>query len=145
MRIDCKIDVKEIQQVIGDIRKKIEDPRSLMVELGDILVEDIKNNIVRRKTAPDGTPWAPWMPSTAKARARKGNAALGLLYDTGNLLRSITSSVSGHNSLTVGTNVPYATYLQNGTPKMVKRPFLGISDRARSSINEAIYNYLGAK
>lgn len=144
--LDLRIDSKDIQQAIGDIRKKLDNPRNLMQEIGDIITEDIKHRIVNLKTSPDGVAWAPWADSTRKARERKGNAALGLLFDSGTLLRSITSQVIGsHHTLQVGTNSPYAEYIQNGTPQMPARPFMGISKRAQDSINQAINMYFGDK
>ena len=141
---DVRVDYREVQQAIGDIRKKLDNPRPLMQEIGDIIAEDIKNMISVRKTSPTDQPWAPWADSTAKARERKGNAALGLLVDSGTLLRSITSQVIGsHHTVQIGTNVHYAEYLNNGTPKMPARPFMGISKRAQEGINSAIKLYLG--
>lgn len=147
MKLDFRVDAKEVQQSIGDIRKKLANPRSMMQEIGDIIVEDIKNRITTtKKDVNTDKSWSPWKPSTKKARTKKGNAALGLLYDSGELLNSITSQVVGsHNTLQVGTNVPYASYLHEGTPKMKARPFMGVSERAQESINEAIVLYLGGK
>lgn len=142
--LNFRIDYREVQQSIGDIRKKLDNPRSMMQEIGDIIVEDIKHRIINTKTSPEDIAWAPWAPGTKKAREKKGNAALGLLYDTGTLLNSITSQViGGHNTLQVGTNVKYAGWLNEGTEKMPARPFLGISKRAQESIDEAIHLYLG--
>ena len=144
--IQFRIDAREVQEAIGDIRKKLQNPRNLMLEIGDIITEDIKHRITTLKTDPEDKPWTPWAPSTEKGRIRKGNAHLGLLFDTGTLLRSISSQVIGsHHTLQVGTNLHYATYLQEGTKKMPARPFLGISKRAQTSINEAIKLYFGDK
>lgn len=140
--LEFRVNFKEVQAAIGDIRAKAEHPRALMQEIGDIITEDIKYRIVKLKKDPDDKPWAPWAPSTAKARARKGNAALGLLFDTGTLLRSIKSQVIGsHNTLQIGTDVKYAGFLNNGTSKMPARPFLGVSQRAQKSINQAVEMY----
>lgn len=144
--VKFRIDAKEVQEAIGDIRRKLENPRNLMLEIGDIITEDIKHRITTLKTDPDDKPWAPWAPSTEKGRIRKGNAHLGLLFDTGTLLRSITSQVIGsHHTLQVGTSLHYAEYLNDGTKKMPARPFLGISKRAQASINQAITLYFGDK
>lgn len=139
-----RVDFKEVQQAIGDLRRKVEDRRAVMQEIGDIIAEDIRNMIAIRKTDPQDKPWSPWADSTRKARERKGNAALGLLVDSGALLRSITAQVIGsHHTVQIGTNVKYAEYLNNGTEKMPARPFLGVSKRAQQGINEAIRLYLG--
>lgn len=143
MKLNLRVESKDVQEAIGDLRRKLERPRDMLREIGDIITEDIKHRIVKLKADPEDQAWAPWAESTRKGRERKGNAALGLLYNTGTLLHSITSQVVGsHNTLQVGTNVHYAKYLQEGTEKMPARPFLGISKRAQSAIDEAIKMYM---
>jgi hypothetical protein len=43
---------------------------------------------------------------------------------SGMLMGSIADHVSGWSSVTITTNVEYAQYLQDGTSKMLARPFL---------------------
>lgn len=148
MTLSIRVDAAEVKKALDGVRERFEQPRDMLQEIGDIIVEDIRNRIVQRKKDPKEIPWAPWKPATAAARQRKGNAKLGLLYDTGRLLRSITSEVKNHGGnhggwmLRIGTNVPYAKYLNDGTEKMVARPFLGVSQRAQGSINEAVQMYM---
>ena len=140
--LEFRVNFKDVQAAIGDIRTRVENPRALMQEIGDVIAEDIKNMITKRKMGPDDKPWAPWAPSTAKARKRKGNAGQGLLWDTGRLLRSIKAQVIGsHNTVQIGTDVKYAGWLNNGTEKMPARPFLGVSARAKKGINQVIESY----
>ncbi len=148
MAFDIKIRIDGLKNTIAKITKNLENPRDMLSEIGDIIEEDVKHRIVELKRDPKETPWAPWAPGTARARQRKGNAALGLLFDTGRLLYSIKSQVKNHGrkggwSVNVGTNVPYAKFLQEGTPKMPPRPFLGVSSRAQRAINQAVSMYLG--
>jgi phage gpG-like protein len=79
------------------------------------------------KDDPEGRAWSEWQPSTREQRTRKGTAATGLLWDDGTLLHSIKVQ-AGLRQVTVGTDVPYAKHLQDGTRKMAARPFLGWSD-----------------
>lgn len=125
--------------------KQLKDPKDMLREIGDVVVEDIKQRITTTKKDPNEVAWAPWAPSTAKARQRKGNAALGLLNDSGALLQSITHKLTSNNKLQVGTALHYAAYLNDGTPKMPARPFIGVSDRARQGINEVLRLYFGDK
>lgn len=47
------------------------------------------------------------------------------IYDTGNLIRSITFEVDADaKKVAIGTNVDYALYVHNGTARMNARPFL---------------------
>ena len=146
MSLKFRVARNEVNSAVDQMVRKLND-KAMMQEIGDIVVEDIRHSITTTKKSPDEKPWAPWAPSTAKARERKGNAALGLLFDTGNLLRSITAEVKNHGSkggvqVYIGTNVKYAEWLNNGTEKMPARPFLGVSRRAKASIDEAIHLYL---
>ncbi len=87
------------------------------------------------KGAAFGQPWAPWKPSTFRARVRKGNAAKGLLDDTGALKRSLFASVRQGTRLQAingGLRLALAPanpeqrrkfgYHLRGTPTMVARP-----------------------
>ena len=146
MSLKFKVARNDINDAIADLEAKIKN-KDMMQEIGDIIVEDIRHRIVKLKADPDDKPWKPWAPSTAKARERKGNAALGLLFDTGTLLRSINAEVKNHGqkggiTVYVGSNTKYAGWLNDGTEKMPARPFLGVSKRAKESIDEAINMYL---
>lgn len=125
------------------LAKQVKNPNEMLKEIGDVIVEDIRNRIVVTKKDINEVAWKPWAPSTAKARERKGNAALGLLFDTGALAMSITRKLTSSKHLQVGTALHYAEYLNNGTPKMPARQFIGVSDRARQGINEVIKLYMG--
>jgi len=95
--------------------------------VGDMVSQRVKDRIEGGKTSPDGSPWAPWAPYTAAKRAAKGNADRGLLFDSGYLLRSITSEtmISG---VTIWTPASYASDLQNGDGgRLPARPFMGWS------------------
>lgn len=146
MSLKFRIATNEVNAAVGELTRKLND-KSMMQEVGDIIVEDIRHRIAITKTDPNDKPWQPWAPSTAHARERKGNAALGLLFDSGNLLRSITAEVKNHGSkggvaVYIGSNTKYAGWLNDGTEKMPARPFLGVSKRAKASIDEAIHLYL---
>jgi HK97 gp10 family phage protein len=131
----------EVKRVI----KKLEDPRDFLKEVGEIVVEDIKHRIAVTKTDPDGNKWEPWATSTELGRIKDGSVALGLLYKSGELLDSIRYRINSKKSITIGSTAPYAEYLQEGTNNMPARPFIGMSDRSREAITEAIQLYLGDK
>ena len=145
MKLDIKIDKGDIKDALGNLAKKAKESRDLMKEIGDIIVEDIKHRIVKLKKDPDDKPWSPWSKATKKARQKKGNAALGLLFDSGELNDSITSKVTSKNNVQVGTNSPYAGFLNDGTNKMPARPFIGISKRAQKGIDEVLKLHFGDK
>lgn len=47
--------------------------------------------------------------------------------DLGKLRRSIGFDVVSYNHIMIGSSVKYAKYLEEGTKKMVKRPFIGVN------------------
>ena len=145
MKLDIRIDKGDIKDALGKLAKKASESRDLMDEIGSIIEEDVKHRIVKTKKDPEDKPWAPWSKSTRKARQKKGNAALGLLFDSGELNDSITHQVTNKNKVQVGTNSTYAGFLNDGTNKMPARPFMGISKRAQKGIDEALKLYFGDK
>ena len=145
MKLDIKIDKGDIKDALGKYAKKLSDNRDLLEELGEIIEEDIRHRIVKLKKDPDDKPWKPWAKATKKARQKRGTAALGLLFESGELADSITHKVTGKNKLQVGTSNPYAGYLNEGTNNMPARPFIGISKRASKGIDEALKLYFGGK
>lgn len=92
--------------------------------VGQAMVELAQKRISKTKTAPDGSKWAPWASSTAKARRKAGTSGTGLLYITGQLHDSIEYEVQGPK-VVVRSRETYGQYLQNGTRNMPARPFLG--------------------
>jgi phage gpG-like protein len=98
-----------------------------MASVGKTAQQSVKQRIQQSKQDPDNAPWSPWMPRTEKYRTHKGNAGQGLLWDEGTLLNSIKFH-SASDGVSVSTEVPYASYLQDGTERMAARPFMGWSD-----------------
>jgi phage gpG-like protein len=78
------------------------------------------------KWSPLSPPYARW-----KARVRPGRP---LLVFDGDLKREMTVPGQGvydvwRSGMRVGTDIPYATYHQNGTPGMPARPLIGTARR----------------
>jgi phage virion morphogenesis protein len=121
--------------------RRLSDTRPLLQKIGDHLVASSKARIRTTKTSPDGTPWEPWAQSTREARTKAGTAGSGLLYETGTLFRSIQATIT-RNRASVETSVPYAIYLQQGTPNMPARPFLGISESDQVAIRRFVELHL---
>lgn len=137
-----RIEGGDVNKKLAILIRKLKNPKEMMQEVSDIIVEDIKNRIIKTKTDPDGNKWEPWANSTKESRIKDGTAALGLLYKSGDLARSITATMKGNKAFEVGSNLEYAKYLQEGTSKMPSRPFIGISKRAQRGINQVIKQYL---
>ena len=112
----------------------------LLAIVGGLVQRQTVTRIRSEKTAPSGAAWAAWAASTAK-RKRKGD---GLLVASGRLLGSISASVAGDTAI-IGTNVFYGAYLQEGTPKMVAREFLGLSKANESELMAAVQAFVAAR
>lgn len=118
------IDISEAMAGLAVIAARAEDSQPLMEAIGKQQSGEVQQRIQRDKTTPWGASWAPWRPSTQRARERKGNAAQGLLWDKGTLLQSVRFDADTHE-IVIGADVPYAGYLQDGTDRMEARAFLG--------------------
>lgn len=111
-----------------------------MAEIGANQVHSIQERIIEGKADPDGIAWAPWRPFTRDQREGKGNAAQGLLWDTGALLHSIIAQ-PGANGVVIGTSVPYAHDLQEGVG-MTRRPFIGWSEEGKQVAEHFAVRYI---
>lgn len=125
-----------------EIVKKLRDPRPLLEAVGQLLVASTQARIRTTKSDPRGSPWAPWSLATYMARARAGQLAGGLLYNSGRLYNSIDYQVQGKQVIVGSNNVFYASFLQDGTPNMPARPFIGFSEGDREMIKRTAERYL---
>ena len=124
--------------------KHLRNPQPALDEIGKSLVRSTQRRITETKESPAGVPWAQWSTSTMLARMRKGTAARGILYDSGNLLNSIQYQIVG-KTVQVGVNqaqAPYGIYLQQGTRNMPARPFIGLSPVDQQVINSILRRHL---
>ena len=106
-----------------------------------ILAETVRKQTLTRfntKMSPTGGAWAP-----RKSSSRSSRRGGRLLVDTGRLRNSISSVVTG-STARIGTNVFYAKFHQEGTRKMVARPFLGINQQDLSELTRITESFIAA-
>lgn len=89
----------------------------LLESIGAVVESQTRRRISDEKTAPDGTPWAPW--SADYAKTRHGNQSL--LQGAGNLLDSIENQVQ-RSSVRIGSPLPYSGVHQDGFSGAVQVP-----------------------
>jgi len=89
-----------------------------------------------QETDPFGKPWIPSL-AGAKRRARGRGFTL---FDTGRLFHSIQLYRTAPGERLIGTDVPYAGWLNFGTSKMVARPFLAVTEE-HVQLSLAIYTF----
>ncbi|CUR45509.1 phage virion morphogenesis protein [Alloalcanivorax xenomutans] len=85
------------------------DLRALADSLGAELESQTRRRIAEEKTAPDGSPWAPWSAVHAATR----HAGHSLLQGDGDLLDSVTYQVSG-TQIRWGSPLVYAGVMREG-------------------------------
>lgn len=88
-------------------------------------LESRVSNRFETKTDPNGTPWAPWKPSTVENYPKDGNKRLLDRY--GDMLASLTHQAD-NSSATIGFGQPHAQYHETGTKNMVPRRLLTNGD-----------------
>lgn len=134
--LKVKVDTSEIPIMTNKTLMKLKMVQAQTLdEIGREEVRATKQRIQMWKADPNGRAWRPWSMATMKQRRREGTAGRGLLYRTGQLLNSIQYRVR-NGVLTVFTNDYKASFLQNGTPKMPAREFIGFGSRLNSIINK---------
>lgn len=134
MQFNVTVRTDGLQHTRNRIKMIQNAPKEALNEIGESVVAKAQQRIRSTKTAPDGTPWAPWSMATIRANQNKGGS---LLYRTGALLDSIQYRVSD-KTITVYSNVGYARFLQFGTPKMPARPFLGWTQEDINKVKQII-------
>jgi phage gpG-like protein len=91
--------------------------------------------------------WAPRKAGRAHGRTRqdgerdrryKNPRQRALLVQSGRLRRSPRITATTATSVTVGTDVPYAEPLQEGTPKMPARPYLVLGKSAKEKLKRTL-------
>ncbi len=107
---------------------------SILSLVGDAVALEARERIIGRisplQAVPPFNAWSPLKASTIKQKERKGWGKNGdpysMLWATGKLDYSISYRIEkGRARVIIGTNVPYAGYLEYGTIHMGPRPFMG--------------------
>lgn len=106
-------------------------------EVGAILLARIRRRFLE-ETDPDGKKWP--QSKAAQIRrgggktyryvngTRKGYSGTGTLFETGALFQSIQLGRAVDGEINIGTDIPYAPFLQRGTQRLPARVFLGFGE-----------------
>jgi len=106
------IEDRGVLEKLAAIQARAENMRPVWAEVGQIILESIQRNFQQRR-APDGTPWQPVSAAYARWKSSKGKSPGNILNLNGLLQNSIHTTVAS-DSVTIGTNVPYAAIHQFG-------------------------------
>lgn len=141
---DAEIDLSEAQAKLA--RLSTRDLDALSYAIGSLIEDQTKRRIADEKTAPDGTPWAPWSEAYA-ASLKKPNRVnpRSLLVGEGDLLGSIQNYTTGEVAR-VGTNLVYGAIHQFGGEAVgipiPARPYLGLSAENVREIEDLVTDQL---
>jgi phage virion morphogenesis protein len=131
---------ERVSDFIDGTINKLRNTGELFKKVADYEIKEAQNRIHKTKTDPEGKPWAPWAPSTRKARQREGTASTGLLFRSGKLYNSFESKIA-NKSMSIYNTAGYGQYLQAGTDNMPARPFLGWSKKSKQQIEDIILTH----
>jgi phage gpG-like protein len=137
LSIDANVALVELR----GIAHRAANHQPVLRQIGQWQASKVMLGIMSEKDDPEGRPWAEWMPSTREQREKKGTANLGLLWDRGTLLGSITVQ-TGLHQVDIGTRMEEGAYLQHGTNRMEARPWLGWSDGDMNEAEQMFCNFL---
>jgi hypothetical protein len=127
-----------------------------------VIANDIEERFIT-ETDPEGNPWEPWADSyrdraayenvgilekTAEYHKDPGPSLRDAASDMDNLVmrtRGVSSAAIGGGDIAfIGSNLPdYWIYHQEGTSRMLARPFIGISDDAEEIIYSILDMHVG--
>ncbi|MBP9184349.1 MAG: phage virion morphogenesis protein [Fuscovulum sp.] len=133
----------EAQRALGRLSHDL--LAQLAYEIGGLVEEQTRRRIDSEKTAPDGTPWAPWSARHAARIARRNRvSARSLLVGQGHLLEA-NQQYPGGQDVIVGNNLEYGAVHQFGSADgggIPARPYLGLSIENAAEIEELVVDRL---
>lgn len=136
---------EEMQMLLN--RMENLDTTGLMENLSEKMYEQTRDRLYYTKTAPDGTPWAPWSERYDNFRKhhKKHPYSGGKLILSSDLFKTIYSSRTKTTAV-VGSNRQYANTHQEGNPNknIPARPFLGTSPEDLNELHDSGVAYLEA-
>lgn len=120
MFITASTDTEAVSSLILKIDSAIA-PSLILDDAVAFLLNRIRTRFLQEKD-PDNVAWPP----SKAAVKRRSHGGTGTLFNTGRLFHSIQGAGTGDNQRIIGTDVPYAKYMQNGSYHNVPRIFIGI-------------------
>lgn len=143
MDIAVEVDDEAVVQALRRLQQHAADPEPAMQEIAELLRESSEQSFDDQQS-PDGRPWAPLKPATARRKQKKGYSSLALVRD--GFLRTLTA-VATPTVAVAGSNLPYAAVHHFGSKpdsgqNIPARPYLGLRPDYRDEIVDAIRDHL---
>lgn len=140
-------DFTSSKKSLSDLIKRTSDLSEFNQDVGQYLVNAIRNRFYTTKTGPNGVRWSP---NSELTRQTKSGS---LLVETGELASSVRAVSDAHGVL-VGTDSPYAEVTQKGRSHtrgryrsdepVPARPFMGINEVNRKRIARMLRAHITA-
>lgn len=118
----------QLQQKIAAAHARLSDLHPLLDSIGAMMESNVRKRFSTRKD-PDGQSWQPWAEKTIATYPKKG-AHKRLLDRYGDMIKSLSHTVTGADSVRIGFGQPYAVYHEFGTQNMPRRGMLMSSPEA---------------
>lgn len=109
-RFSVSYDDADMRKVLSGLSTRARNFYPALDQVGAMLMTSVSQRF-EKEVDPDGRPWTPLAPATVKRKKKAGRE--GMLVWSRRLRDSITREAS-FDSVTVGTNVPYAVAHQFG-------------------------------
>lgn len=152
--ITIELDTREVTDAISALVARMRDPRPLMQDIGEVMVQSTKNRF-GAGIGPDG---AAWEPNTALTLSRK-KGTKPLIGESHRLGNEITYALDGDGAgVSIGSNLIYAATQQFGADQgafgrskrggpipwgnIPARPFLGLADDDATAVLDIVQEHL---
>jgi phage virion morphogenesis protein len=129
--LSLRFNANQVRNYLNKLIRKFQNLTPELHKVGQFMVASTDENF-QKEQSPYGEKWEHLAPSTLKYKASRG-FIMQILQRQGLLRSSIRYRIE-KGRVEVGSPLPYASYLQEGTKKMPKRQFLGVSQRDRREI-----------
>lgn len=142
--------VDEVRQKFVTWGKAIQDLTPAWQLVGDDVRADFMLNMIGEGALFGGKGgWAPLAASTLREKARLGYGAMPILWRTGTLGNSLAVKGAEGNvnivtpgGVTLGTDVAYAHFHQDGTERMPARKVVGLTRQRKSGVVKRLGDYI---
>ncbi|TXM68196.1 phage virion morphogenesis protein [Methylobacterium sp. WL120] len=142
-------DLRRLSKRLEGLISKAKNLSPFFDDSAAYMVNVVQNRIYRTKRGPDGQKWPKLSQTTIDI---KGSS--GILYQTGELGRSVHVDSQDRSGFIIVADAPYAGYMQNGVKKtggfiknkvVPARPFMGISERNIKVISKMLKDHMAGK
>jgi phage virion morphogenesis protein len=144
--VTISFNTKPLSDRLDEIADRFDHVEAIMDDIAEYMVRSVRNRILRSKRDPKGERWKSLSKVTKELKGHER-----ILFDTGELSRSIEVTSADGDGFTVSATADHASYMQLGVARtggMIKgkeipaRPFMGFSDANRRRIGRMLRDYI---